>query len=33
MNNQMLSKNTQLLMGGPHINWKFHEHLADELES
>ena len=33
MNNQTLSKNIQLLMGGPHINWKFHEHLADELDA
>ena len=33
MDDQTLSKIMQLLMGDPHINWKFYEHLTDELDA
>ena len=33
MNDQILSKIMQLPMGGPSVNWKFYEHLTDELDS
>ena len=33
MTNQMLSKIIQLLMGRPHVNWKFYEQLTDELDA
>ena len=33
MNDQILSKIIQLPMDGPSVNWKFYEHLTDELDS
>ena len=33
MDDQILSKITQLLMGDPHINWTFYEDLTDELDA
>ena len=33
MDDQILSKIMQLLMGDPHINSKFYEHLTDELDA
>ena len=33
MNDQILSKIMQLPMDGVSVNWKFYEHLTDELDS
>ena len=33
MDDQILSKIMQLLMGDPYINSKFYEHLTDELDA
>ena len=33
MDDEILSKIIKLLMDDPHINWKFYEHLTDELDA